>query len=292
MKKLILITLTLLNAFSVVCAQDSLSKRDTRLVQRNFLLQDRKWTVEIPLWVPGFRGGFAYGEINVEGEDGGDPGDPGDPGDDDKSDIISRVISKLFDGDFYVKFFFLTCVKYENKRFLVQLDGFSGTVGESIKFNYNNKEIVQANFQTINTRLFAGYRIYQYNSPNKKFIYKLYGYVGVRAHYQKISSDLNGVINKLDVNPVWVEPIIGVKNQFIFKRWLFVLQGDYGGLLVNSKYSNQIQVLAYYRTGRVTSLKFGWNHLDLNHRSEFRGENLKIDITLSGPNIGLAFHLK
>ncbi len=276
-----------IQALIFVNAQDTISVKQQKQAQKNYLLQDRKWTIEIPLWVPGFRGDFAYDEIDIEGEDGSDPGDPGD---DDKGDIISRVISKLFDSKVYLEFFFLTRAKYENKRFLVQLDGFSGRVGESIKFNYNNKELVQATFQTINVRVFAGYLFYQYKSPNAKFLYKLFGYAGARVHFQKISSDLNGAINKLDINPVWAEPIIGIKNKFMFKRWIFILQGDVGGFLVRTKYSNMIQALVYCRTGRITSLKLGWNHLDLNHRGNFRGENLKIDITLSGPILGLAFH--
>ncbi|MEA3478027.1 MAG: hypothetical protein U9R60_07600 [Bacteroidota bacterium] len=40
---------------------------------------DRPWSIEIPLWIPGFRGDFAYGDIDLEGEDGTDPGDPENP---------------------------------------------------------------------------------------------------------------------------------------------------------------------------------------------------------------------
>ncbi len=79
-----------------------------------------------------FASDFAHAEIDIEGEGGSDPGDPGD---DNNGDIISRVISKLFNSKVYLEFFFLTRAKYENKRFLAQMDGFSGRVGESIKFN-------------------------------------------------------------------------------------------------------------------------------------------------------------
>jgi len=38
--------------------------------------KDRKWSLELPLWVPGFAGEFAYGDVSIEGEDGSDPGTP------------------------------------------------------------------------------------------------------------------------------------------------------------------------------------------------------------------------
>jgi hypothetical protein len=34
----------------------------------------------------------------------------------------------------------------------------SGAVGNSVVFNYNDKELVQASFLTLNLRLFAGYK--------------------------------------------------------------------------------------------------------------------------------------
>ncbi|MCK5454816.1 MAG: hypothetical protein KAJ16_10660 [Calditrichia bacterium] len=32
--------------------------------------------MEIPIWIPGFRGVFTYGDVSLEGEDGVNPGDP------------------------------------------------------------------------------------------------------------------------------------------------------------------------------------------------------------------------
>lgn len=260
--------------------------RIEKKTKANFLIQNRPWTIEIPVWIPGFRGEFAYGDINIEGEDGGDPGDPEDPGDDDGRDILSRLFTK----NWYLKFFLMTRVAYEKNRFLAQLDGLAGGVGNSVKFNFNNKEIVQAAITTTNLRLFAGYQLLKAESKNKKFRYELYGYLGVRIHFQNIYSDLNQLVIRLDINPKWAEPIIGIQNQFSLKRWQFIVQGDYGGFFVNTKYSSMIQVLCYYRMGGLTSIKFGWNQLILNHEGRYLDDNLKVRITLAGPMLGLAFH--
>lgn len=109
-------------------------------------------------------------------------------------------------------------------------------------------------------------------------------------HLEEIYSDLNGTINKLDIHPFWFEPIIGVQNQFTFKRWFLVLQADYGGIFIDDRFSVQFTSFVYYRTGKITSLKFGWNHLQLNHSGTFLKEDYNIKTTFSGPTIGIAFH--
>lgn len=287
MKRLISLILLFTIAHSFSFGQDTLTKKEIRKQQTSFLIPGRPWTFEIPLWIPGYAGSFAYGDASIEGEDGIDPENPIEPP---PGGAIGEILSRLFTKNWYLKFFYLTKLSYENKDFIVQLDGIGGAVGNSVKFKANNNQIVQANFQTINVRLFAGYRFVDVYSKNKKFHYELYAYLGVRAHYQKIYSDMDGVINKLDINPAWYEPIFGLQNQFSWKRWFLVLQADYGGFFVASKYSIQLSTYVYYRTGRLTSIKLGWNHLDLNHRGTFRNEDYKVDVTLSGPAVALVFH--
>lgn len=252
----------------------------------NYLIQSRPWAIEIPLWIPGFRGDLAYGDIEIEGEDGGDPGDPEDPDDDEDGSILSR----LFTTNWYLKFFFLTRIAFEKNKFLAQIDGISGSVGNSVKFNFNNKEIVESAITTTNLRLFAGYQFFKTMSKSRKFRYELFGYFGVRIHFQKIYSSLNRTSNHLDITPTWAEPILGLQNQFTLKRWLFIIQGDYGGFFVHAKYSSMIQAMCYYRMGGLTSIKVGWNHLVLNHESTYFNEELKVRLFLSGPAVGLTFH--
>lgn len=287
MKKLLSIFICLLLLPVLFYGQDTLTKKEIRKQKKNFLLQDRPWTIEVPLWIPGFAGSFAYGDINVEGEDGEEIENPIEPPPGfDFGDLFSR----LFSTSWYLKFFFLTRIAYESERFIGQFDAFAGAVGQSTEFNYNQKEIVQVNFRSINTRLFGGYKIVNTTSPRGKFRYELIGYIGIRAHFNKVSSDLNNAVNKLDFRPVWFEPIIGIQNQFTWKKWFLVVQGDYGGYFVDTKYSFQGSTYIYFRSGKITSLKLGWSHLELHHRGTFRNENYKIDASFSGPAVGIAFH--
>ena len=60
MKKILLYVLFSFLTVISVSAQDTTSNKKTR-PEKSFLRQDRSWTVEIPIWVPGFRGEYAYG---------------------------------------------------------------------------------------------------------------------------------------------------------------------------------------------------------------------------------------
>jgi len=51
----------------IIGAQDTLTKREIRIQEANFLLSDRPWSIEVPLWIPGFAGNFAYGDISMGG---------------------------------------------------------------------------------------------------------------------------------------------------------------------------------------------------------------------------------
>lgn len=290
MKSALKISLLLLYSFlafsTLSLCQEELSKHELKLQKKNFLLKDRPWTIEIPLWIPGFAGDLSYGEISLEGEDGGDPSDPGDPDDNEKPNWLERIFSE----EWYLKFFFLSRFAYEKGKFLAQLDGIAGAMGYNVKFNYNNKDIVKANFRTVNVRLFAGYKLLELNSKSKKFRFSLHPYIGVRSHFQRVWSDLDGIANRLDIHPYWIEPIIGIRNEFTLKRWKFIAMIDYGGYFVSNKWSNQISLLAYYRSGSYTSIKLGWNILQLNHLGTIAQEELRLKVLLTGPSAGVAFH--
>jgi hypothetical protein len=267
-------------------AQDTLARKEIRREQTNFFRSGVHWTIEVPLWIPGFAGSFSYGDINVEGEDGVDPVHPTEPP---SGGYIGKIISRLFEEDWYLKFVFLTKIAYEGDRFLAQFDALAGSVGESTKFLYNNNTLVQANFRTINFRLLGGYKFMQAHSKGQTFQYELFGYLGIRAHQQKIYSDLDGLINTLDINPVWVEPIVGLQNQFTWPRWFIILQADYGGYFVENKHSFQLTGNVYFKTGKTTSVKLGWNHLYMNHKGSILTQDYQAKVTLSGPSVGIAF---
>jgi len=269
----------------IISAQDTLSRKEIKKVETNFLLPGRPWTIELPLWIPGYAGSFAYGDVSIEGEDGYDPVNPIEP-----PDGLGGILSRLFTDEWYLKFFFVSRAAYENNRFLAQVDGLTGSVGESVKFNYNNREIVEAHYRSTNIRLFGGYKVIDAFSKNEKFRYELFGYLGVRMHFNKINAELDGSTSILDISPSWAEPITGLQNQFTWKRWFVIVQGDYGGYFISSKYSAQLSGYVNYKFGKLTSAKLGWNHIALNHKGTFLKEDYHVKATFSGPSVGVAFN--
>ena len=178
MKSFILIII-ILSLPAICSAQDSLTKKEIRIQDSDFLIPGKPWTVEIPLWIPGFVGEFAYGDISVEGEDGiQNPIEPEPPG-----SGIGDIFSRLFTTNWYLKFFYLTKVSYEQNRVKAQFDMITGAVGNSLVFNYNNTELVQASFRTVNLRLYAGYKFAEVLGPNEKFRYEVFAYAGVRTYF-------------------------------------------------------------------------------------------------------------
>jgi hypothetical protein len=286
MHKAVLFILTCIFIPVIISAQDSLTKKETRILEADFLIPGKPWTVEIPLWIPGFAGEFAYGDINIEGEDGiQNPIEPPPP-----SGGIGDILSRLFTTNWYLKFFYLTRVSYEQNKFKVQFDMISGVVGNSVVFNYNDKELVQASFLTLNLRLFAGYKFLEKVGSNKNFRYEAFVYGGVRTYFQRLQTEVNATNISVEIHPVWVEPIIGLENQFTWKRWMVALQGDYGSITSKNRESFQLTAFAYYRMGSLTSIKFGWNHLYINRKDKYLQEDIKVNLTLSGPSVAVAFH--
>jgi len=287
MHKYLIIIIISLSFSAISGAQDTLTKKEHKKLERNFLIPGRPWTVEIPLWIPGFAGEFAYGDVKIEGEDGVSIENPIAP--DPPSSGIGGIFSRLFTTNWYLKFFYLTRVAYEQNRIKAQFDMFTGSVGNSVEFNYNNRELVKASFLTLNLRLYAGYKFVEVSGSKNNFRYEAFAYGGVRTYIQQLHSELNGTNLELDITPFWVEPIIGLENQFTWKHWLVNVQGDYGGLFIQNKNSVQITAFVFYRMGRLTSIKLGWNHLYLNRINKILGQDYTVKLRLSGPAVGVEF---
>jgi len=186
--------------------------------------------------------------------------------------------------------FFMGMVSYNSDNFWAQLDGYEGTVGNSVYFKYNDREVVRLTYRAALLRLLAGYSLYEKENRSKSRRYNLYGYMGARLHYADLFSDLNQLKDRLDLNLYWGEPILGLQNRLTLKSWLFILQGDIGSFYGGSNYSFMIQFIGYYRISNLLSIKFGWADWDVNHKRETRNESFRLNVHLSGPTSGLTFH--
>jgi len=51
-----------------------------------------------------------------------------------------------------------------------------------------------------------------------------------------------------------------------------------------------INFYCQYRISNLLSAKLGWSDWDVKYKGDVRDEELSLNVHLSGPNMGLAFH--
>ncbi len=279
--------------FFILCfiVPQTLSAQDTipepgKKKKQSFLTETRHWAIEIPVWIPGFRGEFAYGDVALEGEDGNDltPENPIE------KPSFGHGFKRLFKTGLDLNYFFVTRVSYTNKKFYSEFDLFSGTVGTSLKFRYNNKELVSANVHSDLSRLYAGYQLYEHSLFKNKAKYNLHGYGGIRVQNFKLTSDLDRISRTLKIDPLWVEPVVGVRNELVFNYWKFVVQTDMGSFGIDDKFSYMLNLNLFYRISNLLSFKMGWNAWYVNYNDRFKDESLKLKVYLAGPTSALVFN--
>ncbi len=280
-----IIFLSLIISNSAAFSKDSVSKKKEKLYH-NFLENERRWNWEVPIWIPGFRGEFAYGDVSLEGEDGTTPIpehpiEPPHPWD---------TFKRLFKSDFFLNFVFMSRVSYTSNKFYAQIDGFSGSVGRSTTFRTNNAELVKAKFSTNLYRIYGGYEILEKWSKSEKVRYQLYTYVGVRFHDINVVTDVFDIEDYASLNPFWTEPLIGVKNDLSLRRWRFVLNGDVGFYGPNQQLSYMLNFNSEFRISNLVSVRAGWTQWYAKLDKNYKGEPLKLKMNLSGPATSVSFH--
>jgi hypothetical protein len=284
-KRLVIFFIICLISIQAIHSQDSISYSNIKKKQ-SYRTDSSHWTIEIPIWIPGFRGEFAYGDVELEGEDGTVPV-PEHPIEPPK---FGDALKRIFNTKGSLNYFFIGSFSYTNKRFYSELDLFSGTVGEKLKFIYNNNTLVGAKIHTDLFRLNAGYTLLRRPVFSEKADYLLYGYGGIRFHNFKIESNLDNIGKTLKIDPLWIEPIVGLNNVIKIDYWQFVAQADMGSFGIEDKFSYQLNLFAFYRISNLLSVKAGWNSWYSNYHDRFKNEDLVLKIHLAGPVAGLVFN--
>lgn len=130
----------------------------------------------------------------------------------------------------------------------------------------------------------------------RQFSMEAYG--GCRYTYMKVEQDIHidrGSFKMLpsrvsiEESTDWLEPLIGARLKYdITERLNFSVRGDAGGFGIGSASELTWQLVAglQYRMTELLSLYAGYKHYELDYEKG----NLDMDLQLSGPIFGLAFH--
>jgi hypothetical protein len=264
--KFLLIVLVLSQTAIVVCAQNSKE-------EKYYTNSHRHWLVEIPIWVPGFRGQLAYGDFDLSSS-----------GSDEEREF-ERINS-----DVGLEFYFVGRIAAQYNKLWIQADAFSGEVGAAFSYTSlignNEREILNIKIQGTIPRLSLGYSVLQKSTENS-FKLELIPYVGIRYVSFHLQSDVFDSTYVIDVRPNWFEPLIGLYVPIVYKRFKIEVQVDYGNSGTNNSWvlSNRYR----YRISKLVDVQLGWNLIRLYHKGNVGSNELESTIRLFGPTAGIGF---
>ena len=260
--------LFLSSIFVNIWAQDTLATKTSKLEFLN-QIDDRNWHVEIPVWVPGFRGSLAYGGLTLLPE-GGD----------------FNVIDRL-NGELGITFYLIGNVAYSPGNWLFNIDGFRTTLASGLGFENIDKIKFLVDIEGTILRGLAGYKVIEIENKEKYKKFALYPYGGFRY----INLDIYSTnTNYLDIRPEWVEPILGIKAPLQYRRWFFVFKTDVGGFSINNHWSWSVALKANYRFSKLFALGLGYTAMEFNYDQDFEFKYLKLGMRLAGPVLSVQFH--
>ncbi len=168
--------------------------------------------------MPGYRGQFAVGGVEVEGGSEEENG-----------------FSHLFLDEYSLDFYLVGLVNYRWKNWRFHLDVFDGTIGRSTTFTLTDKSILDAKVQLLMPRLFAGYNFLYKKSPIGP-ITNWQLYMGGRMYYVNLEISLPRNLGIKEGNKSWFTFLIGTEITLkIFKRLSFIASGDIGGFAASNK---------------------------------------------------------
>ncbi|MGI9530063.1 hypothetical protein [Lutimonas sp.] len=267
MKFLVALFISVLFTASVY-SQDSLGQKTGKL---DFLHQidDQKWKIQLPIWIPGLRGEFAYAAISVLPEE-------------EEKDIIGRLNKEIG-----VTFYFIGDIQYTPNKWLFSFNGFYTSLASDLIFENIDKVKFLVAIEGAILRGVSGYQVFKKENPSTFFNAEIHPFIGFRYVDLNIYSQKTTI---LDIRPAWFEPLIGIHADVSHKRWFFSGEADVGGFSINNHWSTYVSIESNYRFNKLIGAGFGWTYLSFNYNENYEARYLDLNIALSGPVVNVNFN--
>jgi hypothetical protein len=238
-----------------------------------------RFYIALPLWVPGYSGQFAIGDVTVDG-DGGDGGGGG-----------PDWLGQLFGSTGKLEFFFLGRFRVDVDAWTFLVDFFGGKLRKTVTFRLTDGTLVDAAVRPLMARGIVGHRLRRWplGSSGKSQL-TLRGYGGVRHYNVDLSVTLteNGI--PLEQTAKWTDPLVGVQATLdVRDRWRFGAWTDVGGFAVGSRLAWWTEFNAGYRFTDWFNLRLGWTFMYVDYEDTVANQDLRWDMWLSGPSLAIAF---
>ena len=263
----------LLCSILVISASNSPAETSQTSSSDSIIETDRNWTIIIPVWIPGYRGQFAIGDLEVGGDSPGGP-----------------EFGRLFDSEASINYFYMGSIAYEWNRWRIDGDIFGGKFTDDVIFTLSDATVVSASLRPVIPRLQFGYLVLDH-SWDESVIDRIrgWGYAGVRYYDVTAEVDVSGQTENLTAR--WADPIIGARIPVdISSRWWVEFTGDVGGFGLGSELSWTFYVGLTYRISELVSLSLAYNTLGVNYSGTVGSEEFSWDARVGGPAFGVRFN--
>ena len=248
-----------------------LSETDSTKTVKNldFVLEDHNFDISLPIWIPGFRGSFAYGGISTL---------PSGP----DTDFGQRIT----DSELGVEFYLIGRIRFRQGRFILQADGFNSVLGTDLTFYDREILTYEGTIKGTILRGMVGFRVYTRTDPDRYLRWSVDVYGGVRHYAMHIYSER---LDLIDIRPSWTDPIVGVSASVSHRKWIFEGQLDFGGFGIHNRRSWYSHAGAQYRFSKLFSLGAGWAFLDFETEKDIELKTMFLGMRLTGPVITAQF---
>ncbi|PQB04612.1 hypothetical protein [Aureitalea marina] len=249
-------------------------QQDT-LETKRYSESDRRWLLDLPLWIPGLRGKLAYGELEFS-SGGGDS---------------EREFDRL-NGDTGLEFYFSARFQLDLGKFQIYADGFTGRIGTSFQFQRPDGSATELVYYRVNgsiVRLMGGYALLD-SGPEPKLPWKLYGYLGVRYINMSLFSQLPGGSDLVNVEPSFFEPMLGAVIALDPGR--FRIEAHLDASTWDNNFTWALSNSVRYRISPLIDVHLGTAWYNIDYRKELGGQTFDMDISLFGPTAGVGFWIK